>query len=232
MARILLVDDDQDIRNLGNALLNEAGHEAFAVAGVVAAIEFLQLHSVDAVITDANMPQHTGFDLVRTLKKDPRWCDLTIAMLTGRREKKDIQRAMDLGVHDYIIKPIDPMLFIQKVADLLSRRALKDFPQVRFAALKIAAQAKALCEIELISVSEVGIFFRSQNYFNEGSRIELNTELFEKIGIAPPFLRVQSSVQKAGHWETRVIFIGADDNVLSKIRAWVHSNTTRGRAAA
>ena len=232
MARILLVDDDKDIRNLGTALLSEAGHETYTVEGALQAIEFLQVHTVDVVITDANMPQHTGFDLIRTLKRDPRWADLTIAMLTGRRERKDIERAMELGVHDYIVKPIDPMLFLQKVGDLLTRRPAKDLPEIKFASIKLASRASAVSEIDLVSISEVGIVFRSAHHFIEGARLELATELFEKIGVGSPFFRVQSSIQKAGIWETRVIFVGADDRVLSKVRAWVHYNTARGSKAA
>lgn len=232
MARILLVDDDKDIRNLGTALLSEAGHETFTVDGAVPAIEFLKLHTVDILITDANMPQHSGFELVQTLRNEPRWTDLTIAMLTGRRERKDIQRAMGLGVHDYIVKPIDPMLFLQKVTDLLSKRPAKEHPEIKFASIKLASKARAVTDIELVSISEVGIVFHSPHHYTEGARVELDTELFDKIGIKVPFFRVQSSVQKNGSWETRVVFVGVDERILTKVRAWVHANSTRVRMAA
>lgn len=232
MARILLVDDDKDIRKLGAALLIQAGHETYTADGALPAIEFLQMHAVDVVITDANMPQHSGFDLIRTLKSEPRWADLTLAMLTGRRERKDIERAMTLGVHDYIVKPLDPMLFLRKVSDLLTRRPAKDHPELKFASIKIASRASAVSEIELLSISEIGILFRSPHHYTEGARLELDTDLFEKIGIFSPFFRVQSCTEKSGFWETRLVFVGADERVLSKIRAWVHYNTNRSKAAA
>lgn len=232
MARILLVDDDKDIRNLATALLSASGHEIYTVEGAVTAIEFLQAHPIDVLITDANMPQHSGFDLVQTLRNNPRWADLTVAMLTGRRERKDIQRAMALGVNDYIVKPIDPILFLQKIADLLSKYPLKANPDIQFASIKLASRANAIAEIDLIGISEVGIVFRSPHQYTEGTRLELSTELFEKIGIAPPFFRVQSSIQKSEFWETRLIFVGVDERVLSKIRAWVHYNTNRSQRAA
>lgn len=234
MARILLVDDDKDIRTLGISLLNQAGHESFAAESAVAAIEFLQTHSVDLLITDANMPQHSGFDLIRTIRREPRFHQLTLAMLTGRRERKDIERAVSLGVHDYIIKPLDPMLFLQKIQDLLERRPPAERASVDFAAVKIASRAQISSEIELVSLSELGLNFRSPHRYREGERLEAGGEIFEEIiGVEMPILRVQSSVEREGDiWETRVVFIGADEKVLTKIRAWVYSHSTKGLKSA
>jgi CheY-like chemotaxis protein len=233
MARILLVDDDKDIRNFGIALLTEAGHESFAADGVTAAIEFLQTHSMDMVITDANMPHHSGFDLMHTLKRDRRWRDLTLVMLTGRRERKDIERAIALGAHDYIVKPLDPMLFLQKIASLLDRRPPADRPEVDFAAVHLAIRARAVAEIELGVLSELGFSFRSPHHFRDGSKIEVNSDIFERIGALMPILRVQSCVQKnESTWETRVVYIGADERFLTKIRAWIYSHSSQGVRAA
>jgi DNA-binding response OmpR family regulator len=236
MARILLVDDDKDICTLGTRLLNEAGHEAFSTEGVFGALEFLRTHSVDLVITDANMPQHSGFDLIKTLKNDSRWANLSFVMLTGRRERKDIERALLLGAHDYIVKPLDPMLFLQKINDLVDRRPPEERPFVDFAAAITGNRAKAIHDIELIKLSELGLVFRSSQNFSIGARIEIASDVFEKIGIAPPLLRVQHSTQspsprpdskETSQWETRVVFVGADEKTLSKIRKWVFANSTR-----
>jgi two-component system, chemotaxis family, chemotaxis protein CheY len=225
MARILLVDDDRDIREFGKTLLATAGHDVFTVNGTLAAIEFLRDHPLDVLITDANMPQHSGFDLLRTLKSDPKHKDLTIAMLTGRRERKDIERALQLGAHDYIVKPLDPMLFLKKVDDLLERRPPAERPEVDFAALKINNSAKLTTSIEVASISELGLLLRSPHKFHEGSIIELAGDFFASIGIAPPLMKVLSSVERNGLWETRVTFVGAEERTLMKIRAWVHTNT-------
>jgi DNA-binding response OmpR family regulator len=242
VARILLVDDDKDIRDLGCAILANAGHDAFAVEGAVLALEFLRSYSVDVIITDANMPQHSGFDLLRTLQRDPQYTrGASLVMLTGRRERKDIERAVELGVHDYIVKPLDPMLFIQKVNDLLARRPAEDRPQVDFASSKIGTSAKALSVVDLVSLSEVGIVIRSEHRFREGSRIDLETDLFTKIDVPRPLFRVLSAVAvksnakraaKPDLWEVRLAFVGVDERTLTKIRAWIHGNTTRNRSAA
>jgi len=232
MARILLVDDDKDIRTLGTSLLNQAGHESFSADGAVAALEFLQTHSIDLLITDANMPQHSGFDLIRTVKKEPRFNHMTLVMLTGRRERKDIERAVALGAHDYIVKPLDPMLFLQKLQTLLDRRPPSERPQVDFAAIKLENRARVASEIELVSISELGLAFRSPHQYRDGARLEIAGEIFEQIGVEMPILRVQASIRKDEVWETRVIYIGADEKVLTKIRAWVYTHSTRGLKTA
>ena len=233
MARILLVDDDRDIREMGCMLLTTAGHDVFSAAGAMEALTFLRDNPVDIVITDANMPLHSGFDLTRTIKRDPRYQNVSVAMLTGRREKRDIEHALEIGVNDYIVKPLDPLLFLQKVTDLLERRPPQERVEVDFAALKINIAATAGFNIEIASLSELGLVVRSPILFNEGTRIEIQTDLFTRVGIDAPYCRVGTSLGKEAsggketYWETRIAFVGIDERVRTKIRAWVHANTVR-----
>jgi CheY-like chemotaxis protein len=233
VARILLVDDDKDIRELGHAILANAGHDVFAVDGAISALEFLRSHSVDIIITDANMPRHSGFDLLRTLKRDPQHSrDTSLVMLTGRRERRDIERAVQLGVHDYIVKPLDPMLFLQKVTDLLERRPPGERAQADFSFVQLNLRAQASVAIELVSISEVGLVIRSIHRLLEGSTIKLESDLFTKMDISHPTLRVLSSAAAGDAWDIRLAFVGVDERTLTKVRSWVHRNTTRNKHAA
>lgn len=238
MARILLVDDDRDIRELSRVLLATLGHDVFSAEGALGALQILQTQvqqktPIDLLITDANMPQHSGFDLIRTIKRDTRYSGLTIAMLTGRRERKDIELALELGVHDYIVKPLDPMLFVQKVKDLLEKRPPAERIEVDFATAAIGSSAKASLSVELKSISEIGLVLIAPNPFSEGTRVELESDLFARIGIDTPAMKVLSSVEKEGVWETRVNFVGTDEKSLTKIRAWIHAQSSKhGRKAA
>jgi CheY-like chemotaxis protein len=241
MARILLVDDDSDIREMGCMLLATAGHDVFSAAGAMEALTLLRDNPVDLVITDANMPLHSGFDLTRTIKRDPRYQTVTVVMLTGRREKRDIEHALEIGVNDYIVKPLDPLLFLQKITDLLEKRPPQERAEVDFAALKINIGAVANFNIEIASLSELGLTIRSPILFNEGTRIEIQTDLFAKVGITPPYCRVGTSLGreasgaaggKETYWETRIAFVGIDERVRTKIRAWVHANTVRTAKSA
>src|SRR5210317_1448319 len=110
MARILVVDDDPDILRLADRVLSMGGHIVFRAQDAVRAMDLLNSSMFDLLISDANMPHFSGFDLVRHVRNNKRFNNMAIAMLTGLRERKDIERAVRAGVDDYIVKPIDPMV--------------------------------------------------------------------------------------------------------------------------
>lgn len=122
MSKILLVDDDADIRRFVKKILERDGHDIVVVENGLTALNELNNDTYDLLLSDANMPQYSGFDLIKTIRLQAKHKDLLIAMLTGRREKQDIQMAIDLGVKDYIIKPIDPQMLLQKVRKILESR--------------------------------------------------------------------------------------------------------------
>src|SRR5262249_28829124 len=118
MARILVVDDDKDILKLTERVFPQARHTVFTAEDAFKATDFLDHLDFDMLISDANMPHFSGFELVQTLRRNQRFERLAIAMLTGLRERKDIDRALKAGVDDYIVKPIDPMILMTKVQAL------------------------------------------------------------------------------------------------------------------
>ena len=92
--RILVVDDDQDILTLSEKLL-KSSYEVLTADNGRTALEILQSVQIDGLLSDINMPEMDGFELLRRIKKNTDWDHLTIAMLTGVRERKDIQRAIE-----------------------------------------------------------------------------------------------------------------------------------------
>ena len=233
MAKVLLVDDDHDILEIVRILLTAAGHEVLICESALLALQVLQTKEINLLITDANMPGHSGFDLIRAVKRVPRAEKIPVVMLTGRRERKDIELAIQLGVQDYIVKPIDPLLLLQKIKDLTENLLTKSEDEISFASALIAEAAKATVEVEIHSLSEVGLIIRSLQPFAEGVRIAITTDIFKKIGIENPPMKVISSQPSGDNFETRVGFIGIKESQLTKIRAWVHASTVRrSRAAA
>lgn len=122
MQKILLVDDDADVRRFVKKILERGGYSVVVVENGLTALNELNNDTYDLLLSDANMPQYSGFDLIKTIRLQAKHKDLMIAMLTGRREKQDIQLAIDLGVKDYIVKPIDPQLLLQKIEKIFESR--------------------------------------------------------------------------------------------------------------
>jgi twitching motility two-component system response regulator PilH len=235
MAKVLLVDDDRDILEFCKALLSNAGHDVFVAEEAISALATLKTQDIDLMITDANMPRHSGFDLIRAIKKVPRAKELITVMLTGRKERRDIDLALELGVRDYIVKPIDPLIFLQKIkalADSRDQTVVQTHEEPQFASTVLNSLAKAISEIEIYSVSEAGLVIRSASPFSEGAKVELDCDLFAKIGIDAPALRVVSSLRNGTSFETRIHFIGAKDATLTKIRAWVQASVLKKNRGA
>jgi DNA-binding response OmpR family regulator len=226
MANLLLVDDDNDILKLGSHVLSAAGHFVFTAADAEQALDHLNAKKIDLIISDANMPRHSGFELLQTIKKSNEFKAIPVAFLTGRKEKKDIELAVKLGVVDYIVKPLDPFLLIQKVNQIL---ASQDFESVNveFAKAKISAAAKLTFEIELLNISEVGLEFKSTEKMSVGLKVSLDTSIFIEIGINKPMMKVLSCIEsrKDHQYHVKVQFIGVAEGELSKIRAWIFKHS-------
>src|ERR1700756_3638022 len=119
MFNVLVVDDDKDFLRVVQKVLEAGGYSVVVATDAMDALEQLAKEVFDLVLSDANMPGGSGFDLVRTLRRHPLTSAIPIALLTGRREKQDVAKGLASGADDYIVKPIDPDLFLDKVSSLL-----------------------------------------------------------------------------------------------------------------
>ncbi len=226
-ARILLVDDDNDILHIASSILAQQHYEVMTAPGVLEALELLKTFPFDAIITDANMPHYSGFDLLKSLKADPRLKDIAVAMLTGRRERRDIERALQAGVDDYMVKPIDPLIFVKKVEALFVKKPAQVRAEYPLPQVNAFSKATIQMKIDILSISEMGLVLRTSCEFQSGEILDLQTAIFTDIGVETPFLKVMSSVRAGTSFETRVAFVGAADSTLQRVRAWIVRNTTR-----
>lgn len=232
MGRILVVDDDPDILKLSERVLASAGHIVVTVEDVLRALDLMNYVEFDMVISDANMPHYSGFDLVQTLRKNPKFKDLSIAMLTGLRERKHIDRAVQAGVDDYIVKPIDPMILIEKVTALFNKKPPIDYPEI----LVSPEMGKVAMKITLTleSVSELGCKMVSDVPIRPGQVLDVEADFFKVLDAAPPPMKVLSADlnKSTGQWHLNLIFLGAREAFLQKVRRWMHTHGGSNKSAA
>jgi two-component system response regulator FlrC len=119
MARILVVDDEDGVREFLAEALEGAGHEVLQAAGGVAALERLASANVQLVITDLKMPGMDGMELVRHVRADHP--DVEIVVLTAHATVDSAVEGMKLGVFDYLQKPLSGPAELR----LLAERALE-----------------------------------------------------------------------------------------------------------
>ncbi len=114
--KILVVDDAPMIRRIIKNLLKEMGYQHIEEAedGQVA-LQKLRSQKFDFVITDWNMPNLTGIELVEEIRKDPALKHLPILMVTAEAKKENVILALKTGVNNYISKPFTPDKIKQKI---------------------------------------------------------------------------------------------------------------------
>ena len=121
MARILVADDDVDIRELVEFKLSTMGHDITAVGDGAAAIDACREKKPDLAVLDVMMPGVSGLDAIREIRSDPDLADLPVILLTARAQESDVETGFDSGADDYITKPFSPRELASRVQALLTR---------------------------------------------------------------------------------------------------------------
>ncbi len=120
--RILVVDDDENIRSLLEQELGEAGYEIRLAGNGREAIAAVRRERPDLVILDVMMPEMNGFDVAAVLKNDPQTMDVPILILSIVQDR---ERGFRLGVDRYLTKPIDTDLLFREVGNLIEQKKSK-----------------------------------------------------------------------------------------------------------
>ncbi len=227
MANILIVDDDVIILKIVEAALVSGGHTVVAVTNGHDALDKLLQEKFSMVITDANMPGgFSGFNLIATMRQHASYKDMPAILLTGRRDKEDVLNALKAGVDDYLIKPVDSSMLLAKVESLTN----KCDDKFKFTETPLKEVAMATVNLEIVGLSEQGLSFVSPVAFQKNSKIKINCEIFKKIGISPPHLRINSCTEVTIvtiNFKVGASFIGLSSTDLQNIRLWLRANHPR-----
>lgn len=120
--RILIVEDEPDIRDLLDMSLRHAGYQVLQAADVESARRHIDSTLPDLILLDWMLPDRSGIDLARQLRSDARTRDVPIIMLTARTSESDKLSGFDAGADDYVTKPFSPRELVARVRAMLRRR--------------------------------------------------------------------------------------------------------------
>ncbi len=232
MARILVVDDDPDILKMAESVLAACGHTVFTAEDAMRAMDWLNHIDFDLMLSDANMPHYSGFELVTTIRRDVKFKDLSIAMLTGLRERRDVARAVDAGVDDYIVKPLDPMILIQKVNSMFEKKPPSAYPEIDLAGTPWA-QGSTVRPVTVESISELGLRVTTEVTLKAGMVLDISCDFFRELDVMPPQMKVQAVEydREKELFHAHLIFLGAHEAFLQKIRRWLYTHGSKKSAA-
>ena len=121
--KILVAEDDSNFQALINAVLSEAGHTPLIEENGLLAWNRLNKDGADIAILDVNMPEMTGFELLRKIRESKKYKNLPVIMLTIREFASDQIKGYDTGADDYLTKPFDNAVLLSRLK-VLERRII------------------------------------------------------------------------------------------------------------
>jgi DNA-binding response OmpR family regulator len=121
MARILIAEDEPDIRELVAFTLRFAGHEVTAASNGEEALRQASKIVPDIIIMDVRMPKMTGYDACRAIKSDVVLKDIPVVFLSAKGQDAEIQTGMEAGAEDYLLKPFAPDQLVERVKSILAK---------------------------------------------------------------------------------------------------------------
>jgi DNA-binding response OmpR family regulator len=124
-AKIVVIDDEPEIVELIQQVLESDGFTVLSASAGKAGLELVAREVPDLVLLDVGLPDLSGFDICRELRRDPRLSGIPIIIISGRRGESNVVLGLGLGADDYVVKPFSSAELLARVRAVI-RRAQRD----------------------------------------------------------------------------------------------------------
>lgn len=121
MAKILIAEDERDIRDLITFTLRYAGYDVVATANGEEAYQQAQIEIPDLIMMDVRMPKMTGYEACEKIKKMENLKHIPIVFLSAKSQEAEVKTGLDVGADEYILKPFSPDQLTERVQIILNR---------------------------------------------------------------------------------------------------------------
>jgi two-component system phosphate regulon response regulator PhoB len=183
MARVLIVEDEQDLQKVLAYNLKRAGHEVLAALRGRDGLQLVRDRNPDFVILDLMLPDLPGTEICKTLKRDPKTKGVPILMLTAKGEEVDRVVGFELGADDYVVKPFSVRELLLRIEAILRRaQAEGAAPQsFEFGVLRVDRDAHRVWvadqEVELTALE----FKLLVTLYDRRNRVQDRTKLLDDV---------------------------------------------------
>jgi DNA-binding response OmpR family regulator len=121
MTKILIIEDNQVVRENTAEILELANYEVYTAENGKKGVEIARLIKPDVIICDIMMPELNGYDVLKQLSKDRATVSIPFIFLTAKAERLDIRKGMNLGADDYLTKPFEEVELLETIASRLRK---------------------------------------------------------------------------------------------------------------
>lgn len=171
MKKILVIEDQFEVRENLVELLELSGYEALSGENGKVGVQLALEHQPDLILCDVMMPELDGFGVLRILEKRIETADIPFIFLTAKAENSDFRKGMNLGADDYITKPFDDIELLDAVEMRLkkSEKIKRSIQQSEQSLTTFINEAKGRTEFEELSENqEIRRFSKKDTIFQEG----------------------------------------------------------------
>lgn len=172
--KILLIEDNEDIRESSQEILELAGYEVLLAENGKIGVELAQQHLPDMILCDIMMPELDGYGVLYLLSKNSDTENIPFIFLTAKAERADMRKGMEMGADDYLTKPFDDIELLNTIeARFKKHQKLEAFYSQSFESLKnLANQNQGLDELKkIVAERKVKSFRKKQIVYYEGDSI-------------------------------------------------------------
>jgi two-component system phosphate regulon response regulator PhoB len=183
MARVLVIEDEQDLQKVLAYNLKRAGHEVLAALRGRDGLQLVRNRNPDFIILDLMLPDLPGTEICKTLKRDPKTKGVPILMLTAKGEEVDRVVGFELGADDYVVKPFSVRELLLRIEAILRRaQAEGAAPQsFEFGVLRVDRDAHRVWvadqEVELTALE----FKLLVTLYDRRNRVQDRTKLLDDV---------------------------------------------------
>lgn len=183
MVRILVVEDEPDVREVLRFNLAQAGYEVFGAPSGRDGINLARQRRPDLVLLDWMLPDVSGIDVCRSLKDAPTTRRIPVVMLTARTDEIDKVVAFELGVEDYVTKPFSVRELLLRIRAILRRAEGEPAldPVIQFGVLRVDRDAHRAwvegAEVELTPIE----FRLLVTLYDRKNRVQSRDQLLEDV---------------------------------------------------
>ena len=211
--KILIVEDEQAIREMIAFHLARAGYETFEARDCREARELIADNQPDLALVDWMLPDISGLELTRMLKRDKDHEDLAVIMLTARAEERDKVSGLDGGADDYITKPFSPRELVARIQAVLRRASASSEEVIDAGVLQLdAAGHRVLSSGQEIKLGPTE-YRLLQFLMTHPERVYSRTQLLDRVWGANVYVEERTVDVHIRRLRKALSDVGADDYI-------------------
>ncbi|WP_158998823.1 response regulator [Pigmentibacter ruber] len=229
---VVIADDVPDIRDYLKDIVEEMGLTSVCCATGKELIDVIKNENLskDLIFLDLSMPEMNGLEILKLIPEYKVKQKFKVCVISGHKEQKIIDKAIELKIDDYISKPFDRDILINRIRNLIGidKSSIITFA---FAAVNFKCKTlnlPAVIEFSLIGLSEEGAIIESPVNFKEQSILSFTCSELHKIANMPKddykIKVMKSTLKKDNIYEVTTVFVSMPEFVAQRIRSFAIKN--------